>query len=107
MERPQLTMQGPKVWLRHPHRNNNSLGLTIPAAIRRTLNWHMNAPFVIELIGDHMEVRQLDMIKAAGVNTETKAMKHRKKSWRSPPLEERRKPGGFVVESPPVATEDN
>lgn len=95
-----------KVWIRHPHRNNGSLSVTIPAGIRRQLNWHMNAIFLIELVGDHMEVRQLDQLKLAGAELETKTMRRRRKSWKRGPQEEERTTGGYVVESPQPETED-
>lgn len=89
-----------RAWLRYPHRNNNSLAMTIPAGIRQKLNWHMNAPLVVTLEGDHMKVRQMDVLKAPAGDLPAGKFKRRKKSWKRGPQEEKSKSGGLITVRP-------
>lgn len=87
-----------RVWIRNAQRNHNSLVLTIPAGIRRALNWHQNSVFLVELAEDSMVVRQMDTLLASGVTLPPHRLHRRLKSWKRGPQEETPKENGLKVE---------
>lgn len=105
-QRPPLEPEQ-KVWYCNPNRNNNSLAMTIPAAIRQKLNWHMNAPLIVTLVDDHMEVRQINLLAAAGAPLPGGKYARRKKSWKRPPVEEGRTFQGYKIEPDHHDKEEN
>lgn len=89
-----------RVWIRAALRNNNSLSMGIPAAIRRALALHQNATLLVTLVGNHMEVRKLDDLPTTDDSLPRVTLAQRRKSWKRSPTEIPPVKGGYLVQQP-------